>query len=106
MAEYIEREALPKKRTIGFILQDEYFNAGWNACVSKLIVIPAADVRPVVRGKWEEVDRAPIFEGMEEHSTYRCSSCRAYQFYDVFDDGTARYNFCPNCGADMREEQT
>lgn len=103
MTEYVERKALPQKKERGFFLNDN-FNAGWNACLDKISIIPAADVREVVRGKWEEVDRTPIFEGMGEHSTYRCSSCRAYQFYDVFNDGTARYNFCPNCGADMREE--
>ena len=49
--EYIEREALPQKKERGFFLDDD-FNAGWNACLDKISVIPAADVRPVVRGEW------------------------------------------------------
>lgn len=43
MAEYIEREALPQKRERGFFL-DDYFNAGWNACLNNIESIPAADV--------------------------------------------------------------
>ena len=48
--------------------------------------IPAADVRPVVRGKWKVYN-----------NTYMCSSCgQPVSFWQS--------NFCPNCGADMREE--
>lgn len=49
--------------------------------------LPAADVRPVRRGKWEynPGDNIPY-----------CSECMMPQ------DG--ELNFCPNCGADMREE--
>ena len=51
--------------------------------------IPAADVRPVVRGKWEynPGDNIPY-----------CSECMMPQ--------DSECNFCPNCGADMREGQT
>ena len=49
--------------------------------------IPAADVRPVVRGKWEPV-------GGSVFPMYACSQCHAISLGG---------NFCPNCGADMRE---
>lgn len=101
MKEFIEREAAIRESVSVYT---KAFGSIEVVPLDAIASIPAADVVPAVRGKWEEIDRAPIFEGMGEHSTYRCSSCRAYQFYDVFDDGTARYNFCPNCGADMREE--
>lgn len=47
--------------------------------------IPAADVRPVRRGKWEynSGDNIPY-----------CSECMMPQ--------DSECNFCPNCGADMR----
>lgn len=48
--------------------------------------IPAADVRPTVRGKW--VDE-PI-KGIR----YHCSVCQGRFDYT--------WHFCPNCGADMR----
>lgn len=90
MAEYIEREALPKKRTIGFILQDEYFNAGWNACVSKLTEIPVADVREVVY----------------------CKNCLHFSYDDVeggWCDEWGKEVGSPNfycADGDMKEEQT
>lgn len=49
--------------------------------------IPAADVRPVMRGKW--IDE-PI-KGVR----YHCSVCQGRFNYT--------WRFCPNCGADMRE---
>ena len=51
--------------------------------------VPAADFRPVVRGKWEH------FGG----DVFRCSECGyGIQPWNI------GVNFCPNCGADMREE--
>mgnify|MGYP006916231692 CR=1 FL=1 len=50
--------------------------------------LPAADVRPVVRGKWISCG----------YSGARCDQC-GNQCHEFFDQ-----NFCPNCGADMREE--
>lgn len=51
--------------------------------------VPAADVRPVVRGKWE------LFCGGLD---WQCSNCNWSTRADI------PRNFCPNCGADMREE--
>ena len=52
---------------------------------------PAADVRPVVRGKWVKPTRVP------DSMLDECSVCG-------FDTGAYTFNFYPNCGADMREE--
>ena len=58
---------------------------------------PAADVRPVVRGEWNRTDAYP-------HRLY-CSVCS--KTYLKNDELLERWefplNFCPNCGADMRE---
>lgn len=62
----------------------------------------AADVRPVVRGKWTEFSGRAF--GMAEDGTrialkmHTCSECKKHSI-DAF-----YTNFCPNCGADMREE--
>lgn len=87
MAEFIEREALPQKRERGFFLEDD-FNAGWNACLNNIKSIPAAYVRPVVRGKWITV----------MYHLYECSECGA-----AYQDVGYGFNFCPNCGAMMEE---
>lgn len=52
---------------------------------------PAADVRPVVKAEWLPFGKRGIYGMM-----YACSACHAK--YD------GKTNFCPNCGADMREE--
>ncbi len=53
-----------------------------------------ADVRPVVGGKW--VKYAPHNSDM-----MTCSECEKYW---LLDGDQYDYHFCPNCGADMREE--
>ena len=64
--------------------------------------IPAADVRPVVRGKWKanphigykrlDEDDEPIWEYVTD---FICANCGK--------SSDKRTDFCPNCGADMRE---
>ena len=49
---------------------------------------PAADVRPVVWGKWEDCT--------EYNGGYRCSVCKEFEGH--------KRNFCPNCGAMMDGE--
>lgn len=63
---------------------------GAASCVK---VIPAADVAPVVRGKWEADRNRP--------GRYVCSECGLDMTLVLYEGGP--YNFCPRCGADMRE---
>ena len=53
--------------------------------------IPAADVRPVVRGEW-------VYGSFD---VAWCSVCG--EIFNDFDCRVDQYNFCPNCGADMSE---
>ena len=55
------------------------------------------DVRPVVRGKWE-------WDGGEDMHYY-CSCCHFNAYGCTCEILDGKYNFCPNCGADMREGQ-
>ena len=52
-------------------------------------VIPAADVVPVVHGRWEQTE-APFMN--------ECEDCSVCGYRTVWGH---RYNFCPNCGAKM-----
>ena len=54
----------------------------------------AADVRPVVRGRWEwdVLDGTPGYRPV----VLCCSNCHRVSF--------SGWDYCPNCGADMREE--
>lgn len=65
--------------------------------------IPAADVAPVVHGRWIGVDNSfwkpthssdiPVFR-----KTYRCSECGRRT--------AIAENYCPSCGAKMDKEET
>lgn len=71
-----------------------------NACIqcfpakNPILEIPAADVRPVVRSDW-------IINDVGDNTLYaKCKHCLTTQ---VLYGGKQPTNFCPNCGADMRE---
>ena len=90
MSDYISRDAAihaaNRADDRGLSLEDA--NKMSAAVVAEIENLPAADVKPVVRGKW-------IYDG----DCLICSHCRtAYTF--------SGSNYCPNCGADMRGEQT
>lgn len=59
---------------------------------NEIVKIPAADVRPVVRGEW--IWTIDDDEYLGEY--WKCNLCGEHSYIG--------YNFCPNCGADMREE--
>ena len=118
MAEYIDREAFVKdqrhlycencarrkgmkngKMRFVYEIGDAPCRAcGYGDVLDDLEDYPAADVRPVRRGRWNRTDAYP-------HRLY-CSVC--YKTYLKNDELLERWefplNFCPNCGADMREE--
>ena len=57
--------------------------------------IPAADVRPVVRGEWVEIPPKPFV----------CSKCgKGVALFGIYVTPDDTWAFCPNCGADMRKE--
>lgn len=89
MTEYIERDALlddisaaVKHRGMGEIIGQTLMRY-----VKRQ---PAADVAPVVHGRW-----------IEDHDYLKCPECGVmvkwdFVFFDIGD-----WNFCPNCGAKM-----
>ena len=66
----------------------------------RLAELPAADVAPVVHGRWEITDAYP-------HNVH-CSVCHkrfAQTHWEVWEDGSLPRNYCPNCGARMMETE-
>ena len=61
----------------------------------------AAMKRDRAKGKW-----ILVLEGLRS-TTYRCSHCGNYfaEHSDTLNAGRGDKKFCPNCGADMREEE-
>lgn len=85
MMDFIERETAMEivKRTSG----------DYAAAFSEIARLPAADVAPVIHGRWEVSERLC--------SSYaRCSVCQdVYIDRNWITDG--KWKFCPNCGVKM-----
>ena len=96
--EYIEREAaLAFQNELEPVICKSVHSGGVYSAtrdddlVRFLSAIPAADVRPVVHGRWRkaktfDIDRA-----------YECSICGDTPFYDEIE----KFNYCRRCGARM-----
>lgn len=83
MTDYIERKA-------AFDAAQEHFCDSART-LEAIETLPAADVRPVVRGRWERID------GLDElDPRMRCSVCGSVE------TPLERHRFCPVCAADMK----
>lgn len=89
--EYIEREAAIKAVCDCVSHSCDIRYCGF-ACseADALSKLPAAEVRPVVRGRWKH----------DKDGLVWCLNCGFGK--ERSDERT--YHFCPNCGADMRPE--
>ena len=84
MAEYIEREAVID------LITRRYENP--EICTQEINSIPAADVAPVVYGRWEFLGPNRL---IKECMCGTCSVCKVRSKYIV------NTMLCPNCGAIM-----
>lgn len=96
MAEYIDRREVVE--AICFNCSEINICVGVCDDTDRIINIPAADVRPMVRGKWL-MDRDPG-EPWKYTWKYKCDQCGEVTNNTCM--GKPRYNYCPMCGADMR----
>lgn len=107
MDEYIKREQAI--RFAGYSAAAAHKRGGLDACSAlekfkgTLRRIPAADVAPVVHGRW-----------LNFYNDFSCAECdRCGTTFEVTDSESNEglwnafklsYNYCPNCGAKMDEE--
>ena len=93
MAEYIKREELmefPIRRNhYDRKNGNKHFINGIETVLEYAENLPAADVAPVVHGRW--------IDAREYCGDYMCSNCEALY-------GTNKFNYCPNCGTKMDGE--
>ena len=101
MAEYIEREAAKNILENTICLHEEL--------PFLMDELPAADVRPVVRGRWEDMRvrdySTNINGGMKLYvASMFCPVCKRWH-NEVYHYGnpTEMAHYCPNCGAKMEE---
>ena len=84
MAEYIEREA-----AIRVVNGQSSLTMTRSSLIDSISKLPAADVAPVVHGRWVPT-KAPFMN--------ECEDCSVCGYRTVWG---RRYNYCPNCGAKM-----
>lgn len=100
MAEYIDREALIAEfDRLGLgehSLVERVFSDGVRAIVA---VIPAADVAPVVHGRW--IFR---FDGPYGRRRCYCSNCGEHNGIGGIAKNQEKM-YCPNCGAKMDKKE-
>ena len=97
MAEYIEKATLLNRVIIPSIcscVQGPTAERLKKFCVDTVNNVSAADVAPVVHGKWLEPEY--------EYHVGICSLCGCVPLKPAF--RSTHYNYCPNCGAKMDEE--
>ena len=95
MTEYIKREDAIEAF---YTATGDGDKADWAVGVIKSI--PSADVVERKKGKWIEFPAALAYKDAYCDTHIVCSKCEAV--FDIIDNCTERFNFCPNCGADMR----
>lgn len=99
MSDYISRqaaiEAIDCNITITGRQNAELVAATIGTFADRIKALPAADVVPVVHGKWMKEDRG--------HVEY-CAVCDQCGFDWMWSD-MGYFKFCPNCGAKMDGER-
>ena len=111
-SDYIKREELEQKMYHEAFENDASYDeknpmAKWDSGLwiryklfeNVLERLPSVDVVERKRGEWiGEADG--YYNGELIYDTWYCSNCD----YCIEDEETPTFNFCPNCGADMRKE--
>lgn len=92
MSDYIEREAVLRRleSCVGWSRPSE-------SAYEDIQAMPAADVVPVVHGKWE------VFDGCSNEGVY-CSVCHKKVYKVEYANKRFKAKCCPNCGAKMDKE--
>lgn len=101
--EYIERE--PIIQFIEHGLNEKKFGYDAIEILGEIQFTPAADVAPVKHGEWKGYTHSKFY-GLDKDDNpiyrdgvlYYCSECRRRSIIKT--------SYCPNCGADMRGDNT
>ena len=101
MTRYIDADAL---KELKFPNGESEYATGWNDAISAIMTFqPTIDAVPVKRGEWAEYPYCLCYEGALTEEDIACSSCGAV--FNVIDNCTETFKYCPNCGADMRSKE-
>ena len=119
MPDYISRDdvlkAIDYQHEVNNVFESEAAYVQMWETINDDIGIKSADVQPVKRGHWIEKseeyyrlwqDSGRSWDDMPYFVTglnFACSCC--FNQYDVNAEGVEEWDFCPKCGADMREHE-
>ena len=92
MSRYIDTDEF-EKRIKPYDTDDCVDKAMYNFAHNIMLCTSTADVVKRKRGKW-------IGKPIAGYSNIRCSNCN-----NVYLDNSGKWNYCPNCGAQMNEEK-
>lgn len=95
MPEYIDRKVLLKEIEAAFPSLSLLQQPNVAAIRDYVKMMPVADVVERKRGEWVQIGYDELMDRIT------CSCCNEY--FSTIDNCTEQFNFCPNCGADMRE---
>lgn len=102
-SKYIDREALIEKHSQWLEIpayDDEEYEELEVVLVSDIEDFPGAKVRSIVQGHWKNT----VEEPGETDGMWYCSVCGKHLRY-VTDEGCGLPNWCPECGAMMRDAE-
>ena len=104
MNDYIKRDELYNNLVLLAKYEIGERQQGILGCAETVRMCQAADVTPVVHGRWEWFDEdvgTPV-TGYERECGWRCSHC-GEELPDDYDDpdDSPKFRFCYNCGAKM-----
>ena len=74
------------------------YDDGLRQGVHRIKHLPTIDAVPVKHGEWVGV----MTEAWCTFDECKCSVCGVVEY---FNKGWKKFNYCPNCGADMRERK-
>ena len=102
MAKYIDREALEVElnHRLNFLMGEngeyDHYTSGFDEAVTRVENFPAADVAPVVHGRWDDSGRYTFPSG---NTAVRCTNCGCALTESEY--RLNNWNYCPVCGARM-----
>lgn len=104
MAEFIEREAAINELMCMTLFDDDgamidETDVKRECFESFLNDVPTADVQPVLHGEWVAYPECLRYENAYSDDQIVCSVCGSV--WNILDNCTEGFNYCPNCGAKM-----
>lgn len=87
-------DCIKREQAIKLIESAEIWGWSNNTLYDEMKNLPAADVAPVIHGKWK------CLNSTQKHF---CSECG--MDFDLYACFRKLYNYCPNCGAKMDLEE-